>query len=57
METSAGDKRAPLSHTQKDANSEEKEGVTPPGLKGAAEGNGGGGLLLPMSEIFFLRRK
>lgn len=46
MEASTGDKRVPLSHTQKEREQREEQiteqkGVTPPGLKGAANGSGG----------------
>lgn len=53
MEVSTGDKRVPLSHTQKEWEQREEQiteqiGVTPPGLKGAAMGS----LLPPASDIF-----
>lgn len=46
VEASTGDKRVPLSHTQKEREQREEQiteqkGVTPPGLKGAANGSGG----------------
>lgn len=53
MEVSTGDKRVPLSHTQKEWEQRQEQiteqiGVTPPGLKGAAMGS----LLPPASDIF-----